>query len=323
MNKKLFIAAGVLAVAAGALLLPITPAAPAVTGPTAKAASLDLASFPDKNPETPLDLLFIHHSVGGQLLTDPGPEKEVIPGSNIYVSHPNGGGLRQRLTAAGYKVHEAAYGSEVGDKTDMFDWLPKLRTKMDKILRVSLHDDTLPEGITNRVVVFKSCYPNNRFRSEGAAPGNLEGPDLTVWNAKATLAAILPELAKQKETLFVYVTSPANVLKNPKVPLWKHLAKRLLGRPSDAEIAKEQADLARAFNNWVKSPDGWLKDYPEKNVVVFDFYDILTERGASNFSQYGSEGGTDNHPSREGNEKAAAEFVPFVNRAARRAGVIH
>ncbi|HSN99381.1 MAG TPA: hypothetical protein VLS89_13890, partial [Candidatus Nanopelagicales bacterium] len=110
--------------------------------------------------------------------------------------------------------------------------------------------------------------------------------------------------------------------KNPKVSLWKHLAKRALGKPSDAEIAVEQAELAREFNSWIRSPEGWLKDYPEKNVVVFDYYDVLTGEGASNFSQYGSEGGTDNHPSREGNEKAAAALVPFLNKAARRAGVV-
>lgn len=322
MKKKLYIAAGVIAAAVGALLLPVQPAAPAAGGPVARAPALDLSAFPDQNPSSPVDLLFIHHSVGGQLLTDPGPEKELIPDTNIYVSHPNGGGLRRKLEGAGYKVHEAAYKSQVGDRTDMFDWLPKFRTQMDKIVRVSMHDELLPEGARNRIVMFKSCYPNNRFRGEGSPPGSPEGPDLTVWNAKASLSALLPELAKRKDTLFVYLTAPANVLKNPKVPLWKHLAKRLLGKPSDAELARDQADLAREFNNWVKSPDGWLKGYPEKNVVVFDFYDALTEQGASNFSRYGSEGGTDNHPSREGNEKVAAQFVPFLNRAARRAGVI-
>ncbi len=322
MKKKLYITAGMLTVALGALLLPVQPAAPAQAGPAPKASSIDLSAFSDKNPSTPVDLLFLHHSVGGQLLTDPGPEKEVIVNSNIYVSHPNGGGLRRKLEGAGYKVHEAAYGSAVGDKTDMFDWLPKFRTQMDKILKVALHDDALPEGIQNRIVMFKSCYPNNRFRGEGAPPGNPEGPDLTVWNARATMTALLPELQKRKDTLFVYLTAPANVLKNPKVPLWKHLARKALGKPTEAELARQQADLAREFNNWVKSPEGWLKGYPEKNVVVFDYYDLLTEQGASNFSQHGSEGGTDNHPSRAGNEKVAAEFLPFLNRAARRAGII-
>ncbi|WP_245678380.1 SGNH/GDSL hydrolase family protein [Chondromyces crocatus] len=326
-RNKLLVSAGALALAFGALLLPIQPATPATTSPPApppppKPPALDLSSFSDANPEQPVDLLFIHHSVGGQLLTDSGPGKELIPDTNIYVNHPNGGGLRRKLEAASYKVHEAAYKSAVGDKTDLFDWLPKFRGQMDQVLRVAMHDEMLPEGMKNRVVMFKSCYPNNRFRTMGDAPGNPDGPDLTVWNAKASFQALLPEFAKQKDTLFVYLTAPANVLKNPKVRLWKHLAKRALGKPTDAEIAVDQAALAREFNGWIRSPEGWLKDYPEKNVVVFDFYDVLTDGGSSNFSQYGSEGGTDNHPSSQGNERAAVEFVPFLNRAARRAGII-
>jgi hypothetical protein len=323
MKKKLLLTAGAFIVALGAMFIPIAQverSAPAATGPTPKAPSMDLSAFSTERPAAPVDLLFIHHSSGGQLLADPGPDKETA--NCIYTSHPNGGGLRARLLAEGYKVHEASYGSDIGEKTDMFDWLPKYRTKMDKLLRVANNDELLPDGTVNRIVIWKSCYPNNRFVGEGTPPGSPEGSELTVWNAKATLAAVLPELAKRKDTLFVYVTAPANVLKNPKVPAWKFVAKKILGKPSDAEIAKRQADLARELNNWVKSPEGWLKGYAEKNVVVFDYYDVLTNKGASNFSLMGSEGNTDNHPSREGNEKTAAELVPFLNQAARRAGVI-
>jgi hypothetical protein len=71
----------------------------------------------------------------------------------------------------------------------------------------------------------------------------------------------------------------------------------------------------------MKSPEGWLKGYPEKNVVVFDYYDVLTEGGASNLSRFASGDGRDSHPSAEGNQKAAAAFAPFINRAVRRAGL--
>jgi hypothetical protein len=54
---------------------------------------------------------------------------------------------------------------------------------------------------------------------------------------------------------------------------------------------------------------------------VFDFYDLLTQSGASNYSQYGSMGGADSHPSSAGNARAAAAFVPFLNRAVRYAGL--
>ncbi|WP_437318388.1 hypothetical protein [Sorangium sp. So ce385] len=319
MSKKHLVSAGAFLVALGALFIPIEGKAPAATGPIAKASSLDLSGFSSAPPSAPLDLLFIHHSVGGQLLAEPGPEKEKA--SCVYETHPNGGGLKKRLIEQGYRVHEASYGSAIGEDTDLFHWAPKFRDRMDSVLRVALNDQTHPDGVVNRIVVFKSCYPNNRFVGEGAAPGNPAGPELTVWNAKATLSSLLPELAKRKDTLFVYVTAPANILKRSKEPAWKWTAKKILGKPSEAEVAQRQADLARSFNNWVKSPEGWLSGYPEKNVVVFDYYDVLTNKGESNFSQHGSEGNTDNHPSREGNERAADEFVPFLNQAVRRMGL--
>lgn len=76
--------------------------------------------------------------------------------------------------------------------------------------------------------------------------------------------------------------------------------------------------LARDFNNWLSGSEGWLKGYGGRNVVVFNYYDVLTDGGASNFSRYPTGDGSDSHPSREGNEKAAKAFVPFLNQAVRR-----
>jgi hypothetical protein len=267
-----------------------------------------------------LPLLFIHHSCGGQLFAQSGPEE----GEDcIYGAHPNGGDLRSRLASNGYEIHEASYGSEVGQDTDLFHWLPKFRDKMERVLRTDDQDETYPEGSDkrNRIVMFKSCYPNNHFVGEGAAPGNPAGPELTLANAKATLAALLPEFAKQPELLFVYVTAPALAPAIPRERAWKVLAKRVLGKPSATERYLEEAALARRFHDWARAPEGWLKGYAGKNVVVFDYFDVLTGQGQSNLSIYGSVGGRDSHPSSEGNRLAAEAFVPFLNRATRRLGL--
>lgn len=318
MKKKLAIAAFALAVVLGTLMLPV--------GGEAHSASkemvngMDLSSFPATKPAEPLRLLFIHHSVGGQLLADPGPAQDLA--DSIHTTHPNGGGLRKALEAEGYVVNEASYGSAVGENTDLFDWLPKFRTDMDKILRVTFNDRLYAGDERNRIVMFKSCYPNSRFEGMGEPPGNADGPELTVWNAKATFTAMLEAFEKRPDTLFVYFTSPPNAAHYGSEPLVKVLAKKALGKPSTAEVMASQASLARTFHNWAKSPDGWLKDYPLRNVVVFDFYDVLTDHGATNFSRYptGAEG-DDSHPARQGQQKAAAEFVPFLNRAVHRAGI--
>ena len=320
MKKSTLIALGLAALGLGAAAIPVGGGVARATPGAPRPTPLDLSAYSAAAPGKPIDVLFIHHSCGGQMLGNAGPEVEKA--NCVYESHPNGGGLRALLAQAGYRLHEASYGSEIGEKTDLFDWLPKFRDKMDKVLRVDLNDVLLPEGQKNQVVVFKSCYPNNRFVGAGQGEGSPEGPELTVANAKATLRALLPLFAKQRDTLFVYVTPPALAGKALAEPALKVLLRKAMGKPSALEVFEKQGALARELNTWVVSRDGWLKDYPERNVVVFDYYDRLTNEGQSNHSQYATGDGTDNHPSKAGNAKAANDFVPFLNQAVRRAGLV-
>lgn len=240
----------------------------------------DFSGCADSAPPKPLRLLFIHHSCGGQLLAAPGADA----GTNcIYTSHPNGGGLRLRLEQNSYEVHEASYGSAIGQDTDIFDWLPKFRTRMDAILSCAGQDASYPDDRRNQIVVFKSCFPNNNFVAEGVPPGNPAGPELTVGNARAAYAALLDEFKKHPRTLFVCVTAPPLACKKSPEPRWKLIAKKILGRDSRALW---KGPLAREFNNWLCDQHGWLNDSSLTNVVVFDYYDILTGNGASDFSRY-------------------------------------
>lgn len=304
------------ATGAGALFIRLEPE-PApfnrdMTTTSARVDRLDLSRFAGTPPSRPLDLLFIHHSCGGQLLASPGIDE----GANcIYKTHPAGGGLRALLEENNYRVHEASYASRLGDKTDIFDWPPKFRSQMDAILKCDMQDTRLPDGRRNQVVVFKSCFPNNLFEGEGAPPGNSAGGELTVWNAKAAYTALLDEFEKQPDVLFVCMTSPPLAPKVHPQPLWRVILGKLRGNtPSRAATAA----LARQFNNWLSSKDGWLQGYPRENVVVFDLYDLLTNCGESDLCLYPSGGGYDSHPNRDGNKKAAEAFVPFLNRATQR-----
>lgn len=318
MIKKTWIVTGVVLV--GAAWLPVG-GVDVTSNPVAERSgpALDLSQFSDAPPGAKIDFLFIHHSCGGQLL---GPEGTQVGEHCIYGAHPNGGGLRPLLEGAGYAVHEASYGSIVGDRTDLFDWLPKFRTEMDRILTTHLQDERLSSTTRNQVVAFKSCYPNNDFVGAGSEPGNPAGPELTLANARATMRAVRSELARHPEVLFVYLTAPPLAPRLPRTPLWKVVAKTVLGRQVTEAEYEERARLARTFNDWVKAPDGWLDGYGHSNVVVFDYFDVLTDHGVSNHLRYPTGGGYDSHPSAEGNRRAAAAFVPFLNRAVRRAGII-
>jgi hypothetical protein len=246
------------------------------------------------------NLLFIHHSCGGQLLADPGP----VAGESaacLYVTHPNGGGLRGELTKAGFQVNEASYGSTVGEETDICHWNRKFLDQMDVILRTGRQNDLLPDGQTNAIVVFKSCYPNNAFVSAGKEPGDPDSCERTVANAKAAYRALLPSFSRHPEVLFVAFTAPA--LAEPKPVGIKEKLKGLFQK-------KSRADLAREFNTWLV--DGWLADGQPRNVVIFDYYGVLTNDGASNWSAYPTQDGQDSHPSSTGNHRTAEEFVPFL-----------
>jgi hypothetical protein len=250
----------------------------------------------------PVQFLFIHHSCGGQLLADLG---ESSGQSCIYVSHPNGGGLRGKLEEIGYQVNEASYGSIVGEDTDICHWNAKFRDQMDRILKTRNQDELLPEGVTNNIVAFKSCFPNNHFVGEGSMPGDPDSCTLTVANAKAAYQAILPYLAQHPDVLFVAFTAPPLA----ETQGFKGFVKKILRKGTNPAMARE-------FNNWlVDEKNGWLAGYAHQNIAVFDHYDVLTGYGKSNSLVYPTGGGSDSHPSSEGNSEAAKAFVPFIQKS--------
>lgn len=275
--------------------------------------ALDLSSYSSEKPAAPVHLLFIHHSCGGQLFAEQGNEA----GANcIYESHPNGGGLRKMLRENNYIMHEASYGSLIGDKTDICHWNAKFRDHMDKILVCSNQDEFFTDGTKNRIVMFKSCYPNSRIDSNGVEPGNPDSCEQTTANYTAAYRSLLGYFSKQPETLFVVLTAPPLAQPRPGI---KSLIKSVLKPESSIE---NMGLRVRSFNNWLKdSENGWLKGYPLKNVVVFDYYDILTDYGRSNWSMYPTGNGNDSHPSSEGNAAAAREFIPFINKSIQRMGL--
>jgi len=270
---------------------------------------LDLSSYSAARPKDPVNLLFIHDSIGGQLMADRGGIKGE---SGIFRTHTNGGGLRTLLTQNNYIVHEAACGSKIGDKTDVCQWNRTFGEHMDRILTTRHQDVLFGDNSRNKVVMFQSSFSSNLIEAEGTEPGSADSSRKTTANYKAAYRSLLKYLEQNPETLFMAVTAPPLAKPAPD----RSFIRMMLGRPDPAdEIGKR----ARDFNNWLKNIySGWLKDYPLRNVVVFDYYDFLTFYGASNWLRYPSVMGRDSHPSAEGNAKAAIEMVPFLNRALNR-----
>jgi len=272
---------------------------------------LDLSPYSSAAPAKPVNLLFIHHSTGGQLLADNGPD---IGKNCIYKTHPNGGGLRRLLEQNNYIVHEASYGSIIGDKTDICDWNTKFRDQMDKVLVCKNQDEVLAGDEKNSIVIFKSCFPNSWIDADGMEPGDPDSCLKTTANYKAVYRSLLGYFQAQPDTLFIVMTAPPNAMTT--LGRIKLIIKHIIGKSDSYESLGKRV---RMFNNWLKDVDkGWLKDYRHNNVVVFDYYDVLTDHGRSDWSIYGSNGGSDSHPSSVGNTKAADEFVPFLNKSLNR-----
>ena len=213
-----------------------------------------------------------------------------------------------------YIVHEASYGSVIGEETDVCHWNRKFRDHMGDILITRQQDEKFTDGTRNRVVVFKSCFPNSWMTSEGKVPGDPDSCEKTTANYKAVYNNLLLYFRNQPDTLFVVLTAPPLV----KPELYTkgrilEVFKTIAGRPDTVEKIGRRA---RSFNNWLKDvKSGWLNGYDQNNVVVFDYYDILTDKGKSDWSAYPTRDGTDSHPNSEGQSRAARELVPFLNRA--------
>lgn len=277
---------------------------------------LDLTKYSDKKPEKKLNLLFIHHSCGAALMAEPGEKKGEYC---LYSSHPNGGGLRSLLEQNNYAVHEATYGSKIGQDTDICHWNAKFRDDMNIILQTDLQDRLYSDDSVNNIVLFKSCYPANEIISEGKEPGDPDSCEKTLANYKAAYNHLLGYFKNRPDTLFVVLTAPplAEPVLFTKGKIMNTI-KTVLGRPDTVEKIGKRA---RLFNNWLNDVEnGWLKDYELKNVVVFDYYDVLSGHGKSNWSAYPTQGGRDSHPSNEGNQSAAGELILFLNQAVDRMG---
>lgn len=264
-------------------------------------------------PPTPTDLMFIHHSVGGNWLED---------------------GLRTALVAKSYvtEVNEITYGTDVapdsgrpdsldqydwavpGDFTDMGDWIYWFNDYLDGVLA---HDQA-GKAVVNRIVMFKSCYPNSAIWDDGTPPGDPfsgertladykavfrhpSGPGNTYVNGSTTYQALEDIFAANPNTLFVPVVLP---------PL-------SYGPPDSTNDA--EAHRARLFVNWLKND--WLTSYRTRtgldNVAVFDMFNILaypdnhaTHPNRLRAEYHASPG--DSHPNLAGNTALTQQFATGV-----------
>lgn len=214
------------------------------------------------------DLMFLHHS-SGQAWFD--------------------SGCRTALDAKSYvdEVNEITYGTDVvpdtgrpdslgtipGDHTDMLHWILWFNDYLEHVKTSGCSNGS------NKIVMFKSCFPLSNVYSDGTEPGDPFSGDQTLVNYKAvyrhpsgpgstyshggyTYRPLEDIFAANPGILFIAVTAPSNV---------------------PPATCVDWADRARAFNDWLKNT--WLPGYNAAhptlhNVAVFDWFDVIAYSGS-------------------------------------------
>jgi len=292
-------------------------------GVTAAPSAVALSIEGPEPPEETLKLVFIHHSCGDNWLS------------------ASGGDLGNALGATNYYVSDTYYGwgpDEIGSLTDIGNWWswfcgPDSSEYMHAVFitnnqNASYSRPIADPGGENAIVMFKSCYPNSHLEGSPTDPATtgdnpLRGEDCysgnhNIANAKGIYNDLLATFEAKPEKLFVAVTAPPLV-------------------PNDTDA--RGAENARAFNNWLVND--WLDGYPLNNVVVYDYYNVLTSNGGNtqtndvgsatgnhhrwwedaeqhlqtvdnDRASYG-QSASDSHPTSAGHQKATNEFVPLLN----------
>lgn len=263
--------------------------------------------------------VFIHHSSGGNWVADAW------------------GGLGKAMNDAGYFFSgvdygwDAPYNTDIGDYTDIGDWwtwfmdqtvqgnsearrdniMGAVYTEYDKDIQFGDYTRTLSDpGGENEIIMFKSCYPNSDILADNSTtPTDIYGDpagstSYTETNVRALYDTILTYFKANPGRMFVVITAP---------PL----------------SAATNAARARSFNNWLVN--NWLQDadWENKNVYVWDWYNVLTgvnnhhrvEDGVVVHTIASGSGNVaidtyidgDDHPNAAGCQKSTAEFVPVLD----------
>lgn len=246
-------------------------------------------------PDNPVKVVFIHHSVGSNLLADTGPNS-------------NGGGLGLLLGQNNYYVRETDYDWDaqdnpgIGSRTDigLFSyWFSDTRDSggngipdRDDIM-FSVYNNTHKEaypgytdvltdpGGENEIVIFKSCYYNSVVRDD-----NSYGVDSirrrssystghTLGNLKILYNEYLEYFKANPDKMFVLIVAPPMMEESREFTLLDG------DRGSYIWPTVTEAANGRALANWLVGKDqgGWLaeNDWVNKNVYVFDLFNVLSD----------------------------------------------
>ncbi len=247
------------------------------------------------------NLVFIHHSCGENWLNS-GLHDALL--AKDYFNERND--ITYGVDVAADPGRPDSLGPVPGELTDMNHWILWLNDYLGNVRRHGC-----ASGV-NRIVLYKSCFPNSHIDDEGTEPGDPFSDWKTVANYKAvyrhpdgagnsyhhdgaTYRPLEDIFAANPNTLFVIVTAPPEC--------WNDTNREIAGR-------------ARAFNKWLT--EEWLPRYLSStglhNVAVFDWFNVLASPASDSShpnqlrGEYGG-GAGDSHPNDTANHRSIQIFA--------------
>jgi PKD repeat protein len=254
----------------------------------------------DSSPGGANGAVFIHHSCGENWLNS-GLNRVLL--SKPYIDDRNDITYGTELKPD--RGRPASLGSPAGDLTDMHHWILWFNDYFNVVRGHGCR------GGANRIILFKSCFPNSHIDDAGSEPGDPfsdwraianykalfrhpGGPGKTYKHEGQTYRALRDIFVQHPDTLFIPIIAPPECRQ---------------------ETNKAIAANARTFNNWLKNE--WLPAYTRTtrlhNVAVFDWFDLLaTSPTDSHPNQlrpdYGGTSG-DSHPNAAANARSTKFFA--------------
>lgn len=211
------------------------------------------------------DFLFIHHSTGGLWLSR-GLETALLDKS--YIDARND--ITYGIAAAPDTDRPDSLGPVAGDLTDMKHWILWFNDYSEALSRHGCGAGR------NRIIMFKSCFPNSHLSEDGVAPGDPFSGIRSLANYYAVYAHAAGIDAAYERDTFRYWPLEIVFTQHPHTLFIPVTAPPLQFAPSDG-TNDEAAHRARTFNTWLKTT--WLDAYHDRtgyrNVAVFDWFDVL------------------------------------------------
>ncbi|MCK5773014.1 MAG: hypothetical protein KAH57_04440, partial [Thermoplasmata archaeon] len=271
-----------------------------ISSETFGVAASDTFEFDDED-----DLLFIHHSVGSNWLNS-GLHTRLL--EKEYVDERND--IYYSVSVSNVSGRPNSLGFGAGNFTDMNHWILWFNDYLGTLKTFRASDGE------NRIIMFKSCYPNSNVWDNGTGAANPFSGTRTIANNQAIYRH--PSGANNTYSLGGYAYKPLEDIfaENPDTLFIALTPPPLNYGPPDA-TTDTRALNARSFNTWLR--EDWLPSYNRSNpgvnnVAVFDFFDILAypsnHSSHPNRLRYEYGGGTGNaHPNTAGSVAATIAFA--------------